>query len=171
MLTKVLKAAVAVLLMAQAASAQSGYPNRPVKILVGFTPGTAPDLAARILSSFMDVSANVELHRLPELLCGLERRSGEGPTLYPVACAPQAWAAGAAFMLLESCLGMSIDAPNKQLILEQPYLPPVLQQLWIRRLEVGSGSIDLYFERKDNAVRVEIMEKRGEIEVLVRWPR
>lgn len=41
-------AALAVLLVAQAASAQ--YPNRPVKILVGFTPGTAPDLAARILA-------------------------------------------------------------------------------------------------------------------------
>jgi tripartite-type tricarboxylate transporter receptor subunit TctC len=36
--------------MAQAGSAQSNYPNRPVKILVGFTPGTAPDLAARILA-------------------------------------------------------------------------------------------------------------------------
>src|ERR1700722_12803097 len=43
-------AAVAVLLAAQTASAQSPYPNRPVKILVGFTPGTAPDLAARILA-------------------------------------------------------------------------------------------------------------------------
>src|SRR3954464_3192094 len=39
-----------VLLMAQPASAQSNYPNRPVKILVGFTPGTAPDLVARILA-------------------------------------------------------------------------------------------------------------------------
>jgi tripartite-type tricarboxylate transporter receptor subunit TctC len=39
-----------VLLAAQTASAQSGYPNRPVKIVVGFTPGTAPDLAARILA-------------------------------------------------------------------------------------------------------------------------
>src|SRR6201988_4129471 len=43
-------AALLVLFAAQAASAQSGYPNRPVKILVGFTPGTAPDLAARILA-------------------------------------------------------------------------------------------------------------------------
>src|SRR5476649_1989872 len=43
-------AALAVLLTAQPASAQSSYPNRPVKILVGFTPGTAPDLAARILA-------------------------------------------------------------------------------------------------------------------------
>ena len=39
-----------VLLAAQTASAQSSYPNRPLKILVGFTPGTAPDLAARILA-------------------------------------------------------------------------------------------------------------------------
>jgi tripartite-type tricarboxylate transporter receptor subunit TctC len=49
-------AALAVLLAAQTASAQSAYPNRPVKILVGFTPGTAPDLAARILADrFSDV--------------------------------------------------------------------------------------------------------------------
>ena len=74
-------------------------------------------------------------------------------------------------MLLEACLGMSIDTPNKQVILEQPFLPPSISQLWIRRLEVGSASLDLYFERKENAVRVEIMEKRGEVEVLVRWPR
>jgi len=149
----------------------SVWPHDNAMVALGISRYGFRDLAARILSGFMDVSANVELHRLPELLCGLERRSGEGPTLYPVACAPQAWAAGAAFMLLEACLGMSIDAPNKRLILEQPFLPSVISQLWIRRLEVGSGSIDLYFERKDNAVRVEIMEKRGEVEVLVRWPR
>ncbi len=149
----------------------SVWPHDNAMVALGISNYGFRDLAARILSGFMDVSANVELHRLPELLCGLERRSGEGPTLYPVACAPQAWAAGAVFMLLEACLGMSIDAPNKRLILEQPYLPPVVSQLWIRRLEVGSGSIDLHFERKDHAVRVEILEKRGEIEVLVRWPR
>ena len=149
----------------------SVWPHDNAMVALGISNYGFRDLAARILSGLMDVSANVELHRLPELFCGLERRSGEGPTLYPVACAPQAWAAGAAFMLLEACLGMSIDAPNKRLILEQPYLPPVISQLWIRRLEVGSGSIDLYLERKDHVVRVEIMEKRGEVEVLVRWPR
>jgi tripartite-type tricarboxylate transporter receptor subunit TctC len=49
-------AALLMLLAAHTASAQSGYPTRPVKILVGFTPGTAPDLAARILADrFSDV--------------------------------------------------------------------------------------------------------------------
>src|SRR6202166_3800803 len=38
------------LLATETASAQSSYPNRPVKILVGFTPGTAPDLVARMLA-------------------------------------------------------------------------------------------------------------------------
>ena len=42
--------ALLVLLAPQTAPAQSSYPNRPVKILVGFTPGTAPDLVARILA-------------------------------------------------------------------------------------------------------------------------
>jgi glycogen debranching enzyme len=149
----------------------SVWPHDNAMVALGISNYGFRDLAARILSGFMDASAHVDLHRLPELFCGLERRSGEGPTLYPVACAPQAWAAGAVFMLLEACLGMAIDAPNKRLILEQPYLPPVISQLWIRRLAVGSASIDLYFERKDNAVRVEIMEKRGDVEVLVRWPR
>src|SRR5947209_14037384 len=38
------------LALSSGALAQSSYPNRPVKILVGFSPGTAPDLAARILA-------------------------------------------------------------------------------------------------------------------------
>ncbi len=43
-------AALLVAIAAQAASAQAPYPNRPVKIVVGFTPGTAPDLVGRILA-------------------------------------------------------------------------------------------------------------------------
>src|ERR1700728_1798232 len=43
-------AALLTLFAAETASAQSRYPDRPVKILVGFTPGTAPDLVARMLA-------------------------------------------------------------------------------------------------------------------------
>jgi glycogen debranching enzyme len=146
----------------------SVWPHDNAMVALGISNYGFRDLAARILSGFMDVSANIDLHRLPELLCGLERRFGEGPTLYPVACAPQAWAAGAVFMLLEACLGLSIDARCQRLTVEQPYLPPAISQLWIRGLAVDSASVDLYFERENNAVRVEIIDKRGEVEVLVR---
>ena len=146
----------------------SVWPHDNAMVALGMSLYGFREQAARLLSSFLDVSAEVDLHRLPELLCGLERRNGEGPTLYPVACAPQAWAAGAVFMLLEACLGLSIDACKHQVILDRPHLPPPIPQLWIRSLEINSGSIDLYLERKENAVQVEVVEKRGQVEVLVR---
>jgi glycogen debranching enzyme len=146
----------------------SVWPHDNAMIASGISNYGFKDMAARILSGIMDVSAYVDLHRLPELLCGLERRSGEGPTLYPVACSPQAWAAGTVFMLLEACLGITIDAPNQRLVLEEPYLPPPISQLWIRRLEVKGASVDLYCERVDNVVRVETIDQRGDVEVIVR---
>jgi glycogen debranching enzyme len=146
----------------------SVWPHDNAMVASGMSRYGFRDLATHILSGFLDVSAQVDLHRLPELLCGLERRSGEGPTLYPVACAPQAWAAGAVFMLLEACLGLSIDCGKDQLILDRPCLPPAISQLWIRQLEVNSASVDLCFERHGNAARVEVVEKRGEVEVVVR---
>ena len=144
------------------------WPHDNALIASGISNYGFRDMAARILSAFTDVSSYVDLHRLPELLCGLDQRSGEGPTLYPVACAPQAWAAGAIFMMLEACLGISLDATRQQLILDEPYLPPTLSQLWIRRLEVGPASVDLYLERFDNDVRVEIIDMRGNLDVIVR---
>jgi glycogen debranching enzyme len=146
----------------------SVWPHDNAMIALGISNYGFKDMAARILSGIMDVSAYVDLHRLPELLCGLERRSGEGPTLYPVACSPQAWAAGTVFMLLEACLGITIDAPNQRLTLEEPYLPPPISQLWIRRLQVNGASVDLYCERVDNVVRVETIDQRGDVEVIVR---
>jgi hypothetical protein len=44
--------------------------------------------AGQMFMALLDLSSLVELHRLPELFCGVDRRLGEGPTLYPVACSP-----------------------------------------------------------------------------------
>src|SRR6185295_10807780 len=71
--------------------------------------------AARLLGDLFDASLFVDLARLPELYCGFARRPGEGPTRYPVACMPQAWAAGAIYLMLEGCLGMSIDTPGRRI--------------------------------------------------------
>ncbi len=70
--------------------------------------------ALRILSALFEASTHMELNRLPELFCGFHKRSDlEGPTLYPVACSPQAWAAGSAYMLLESCLGIRVQPEER----------------------------------------------------------
>ncbi len=44
-------AALIVVLAADRAAAQTDYPNRQIRIIVGFTAGTAPDVAARILAT------------------------------------------------------------------------------------------------------------------------
>jgi glycogen debranching enzyme len=88
-----------------------------------------------------------DLGRLPELFCGLDRRRGEGPTLYPVACSPQAWAAGAVFLLVQACLGVSIQGASSRILFDRPYLPEGIPQLWIKGLRTSTGSADVFFER------------------------
>jgi len=144
----------------------SVWPHDNALIAAGLARYGFKDMAGEILSALLAVSTFVELHRLPELFCGLERRTREGPTLYPVACAPQAWAAGAVFLLLQSCLGLSLNAEKKQIRLDGPYLPEPLSELWIRDLRVGEACVDLFLERRANLVRLQILDKRGEVEVI-----
>jgi glycogen debranching enzyme len=146
----------------------SVWPHDNAILAAGLSRYGRKDLASKILASFLDVSAFVDLHRLPELFCGLERRAGEGPTLYPVACAPQAWAAGAIFLLLEACLGISVHAKQKQIAFHKPQLPEALPFLEVRNLHVGTASVDLALRRAGETVHVEILDKRGNVEILLR---
>jgi glycogen debranching enzyme len=125
------------------------------------------NLASRILTSFFDASLSIDLHRLPELFCGLERRAGESPTLYPVACSPQAWASGAIFLLLESCLGITVDAPARQVRFMEPCLPAEIPELRISQLKVNGSSADLLLKRRaDASVSVQVLAKQGELKIL-----
>ncbi len=143
----------------------SVWPHDNALIASGLSKYGFKDLAARILSGLLDVSVVVDLHRLPELFCGLHRRAGEGPTLYPVACSPQAWAAGAVFMVLESCLGICIDGRRKQIVFENPQLPENVNQLWLKGLDVVGSRVDLFLERHNEGVRVHVLENQGNIAV------
>jgi glycogen debranching enzyme len=125
------------------------------------------NFAGRILLGLLDVSNIVDLHRLPELFCGLDRRAGEGPTLYPVACSPQAWAAAAGFLVLQACLGLTIDGAASTITFDKPSLPDGIPHLWIKGLSVGDASTDLFFDRRGESVRVEVIDKKGELDVLI----
>jgi glycogen debranching enzyme len=105
---------------------------------------------------------------LPQLFCGLDRRTREGPTLYPVACTPQSWAAAAVFLLLQASLGLSIDGSKKQLVFDRPYLPDGILGLWITNLQIDCSRTDLLLERHAGAVRVEVIKRQGELEVVVK---
>jgi glycogen debranching enzyme len=146
----------------------SVWPHDNALIASGVARYGQRELAGQILMGLLDASSAVDLHRLPELFCGLDRREGEGPTLYPVACSPQAWAAGAVFLLLEACLGLSIDGCQKQVVFDRPYLPEGIPQLWIRNLRIDNDRADVLLERQAGAVRIEVLEKQGDIEVVVK---
>ncbi len=145
----------------------SVWPHDNAMIAAGMARYGFREFAGRILMGLLDVSNTVDLHRLPELFCGVDRRAGEGPTLYPVACSPQSWAAASVFMLLQACLGISMDGQAKRMIFDRPYLPEGIPQLWIRGLSIDDSRIDLSLQRHAGSVRIEVLEKQGQAEVVI----
>ncbi|NUQ29190.1 MAG: amylo-alpha-1,6-glucosidase [Acidobacteriaceae bacterium] len=142
------------------------WPHDNALIAFGCKDMPEKELALRTLTSLLDMSLFVDQHRLPELICGFPRLPGKGPTLYPVACAPQAWAAGAVFMALQACLGLSIDARASKMRLHHTALPASLQRVEIHNLRVGAASLDLAFERYSESVGVNILRRAGNVEIL-----
>jgi glycogen debranching enzyme len=137
--------------------------------LIGYGCAQTPhkDLPCRILSGLFDASVFIDLHRLPELFCGFSRQPGIGPTLYPRACSPQAWAAGAVFLLLQACLGLSIRASEGTLYFHYPWLPESLPEVCIRSLRVGQSSMDLEIRRDGERVTVNPGRRVGDLEVVL----
>ena len=111
------------------------------------------------MKALFDASLFIEMQRLPELFCGFERRKGEGPTAYPVACSPQAWSVAAVYLLLESCLRMKIDAVKKQIVFDQPVLPAHLDKISIRGLRLGDETCDFDMHRNEFDVSFRVMRK------------
>ncbi len=122
--------------------------------------------AGQVLLALLDLSGEVELHRLPELFCGLRRRPTEGPTLYPVACSPQAWSAATPFFILEGCLGISVQADRRRILFERPFLPEGISQLSIRNLRCGKDAVDLLLERRGDSVLVHCENKGEDVEIV-----
>ena len=146
----------------------SVWPHDNALIAAGLASYGFKDHALRILGGLFGVSHEVEQHRLPELFCGFDRRPGESPTLYPVACAPQSWAAAAIFMLLGAALGLTVEAAEQQVVLMQPALPPWLEVVRLRNLRVGQERVDMTLRRHPEDVTVTVDRRTGPANVIVR---
>jgi glycogen debranching enzyme len=145
----------------------SVWPHDNALLAMGCARVPEKDLAVRIFTAQLEASSYFESSRLPELFCGFRRREGKAPTSYPVACSPQAWSAGAVFMLLQACLGLTVDAGRGQITFCYPQLPPSIERISIRGLEVGSGSVDLTLYRYSGAVGLNLDRRSGKIDVSV----
>ncbi|HWC73781.1 MAG TPA: amylo-alpha-1,6-glucosidase [Gemmatimonadales bacterium] len=134
----------------------SVWPHDNALIAGGFARYGLYREAARVLSGLFEASRWFDLHRLPELFCGFHRRAGESPTLYPVSCAPQAWASGAVLLLLQACLGFEVSGTSGggSLLVSDSFLPPFLREVQVRGLRIGQNSVDVSFTRRGDMVDV-----------------
>jgi glycogen debranching enzyme len=144
------------------------WPHDNALIALGLSRYGHSEEAAKVTTAVFDAAARMDLRRLPELFCGTTRRRDKGPILYPVACAPQAWAAAAPFALLQACLGLEIDAAHRIVHLTHPRLPPAFESLRIRNLAVADAGLDLLLRRHGDDVAVNVLGRRGDAEVDVR---
>jgi glycogen debranching enzyme len=127
--------------------------------------------AARVFTGLFDSAMYLDLHRVPELFCGFPRETGEGPVLYPVACAPQAWSAASVFLLFQASLGLSIglsiDGVASKISFVRPSLPPFLNEARILNLQVGEANVDLAIVRHKRDVSVKVLRRRGDVGIAV----
>jgi Glycogen debranching enzyme len=134
------------------------WPHDNALIAFGLSLYGFKDEAVKILKALFEASTFFKLHRIPELFCGFERRPNEGPTHYPVACHPQAWSAGAVFLILQGCLGLSIE--KNEIIFKYPKLPQFLEELWIKDLTLKNGKVDLHLKKHGDDVVINIIKKK-----------
>jgi glycogen debranching enzyme len=144
----------------------SVWPHDNALVAAGLARYSFTAQASRIMSALFELSQAVDLHRLPELICGFHRRGADYPTLYPVACAPQAWAAGAVYLLLEACLGLRIDAVERRVSFARASLPSSIDWVRIVNLSVADASVDLLLTRHTYDVGVTVLRREGDLEIM-----
>ncbi len=124
--------------------------------------------ALRILTAQFEASRHFDLMRLPELFCGFRRRGREPPLQFPVACSPQAVSAGAPFLLLQSILGLSIDALDRQIVLAHPVVPEGFDEISVKNLTVCEASVDFTVRRHGSSVSVSVDRREGKLDLVIR---
>ncbi len=121
----------------------------------------------RIFRGLFEAASYLDLRRLPELFCGFAWRRLTAPTLYPVACAPQAWASGTVFALIQASLGMSFEQGGEEIRFDRPVLPEFLDELHLRGLQAKDGEADVMLRRYGVEVSVNITRRQGRVPIVV----
>jgi glycogen debranching enzyme len=143
------------------------WPHDNSMITAGFAHYGLRDYVQPVFEGLLDAAMQMDQHRLPELFCGFRRRPGRAPILYPVACAPQAWASGAMLHILSAMLGLKIDAASRTITLRSPRLPASVGALSIRDLRVGDGSANFVLRNVNGSVTADVTNSRGGAKVIM----
>src|SRR5262245_46421495 len=145
----------------------SVWPHDNALITLGFAQYRFHGHVQRVVEAVLAAAMEMELHRLPELYCGFRRSRGRGPTLYPVACAPQGWAAAAPLAFLHACLGLKFFPELEEIQLHSPILPKRIDRLEIHGLRMGQGAIDLLIHGSGADLAMAVPARQGQIRAMM----
>jgi glycogen debranching enzyme len=144
----------------------SVWPHDNALIAAGMARYRYREDVARIFEGLFAASTYIDLRRLPELFCGFPRQRAQGPTFYPVACSPQAWAAAAPLSLLQSCLGLIFKPSRNEIRFKEPYLPSFLDEVLLKGLCLNGRSADIAIRRSRENVVIDVLERHGDLRVV-----
>lgn len=146
----------------------SVWPHDNALIAMGLARYGHTEAVTKIFEGLFSAALYIDMRRLPELFCGFARRRAQGPTFYPVACSPQAWAAAALPALLQASLGLSIDPKAGTVVFSNPKLPPFLDEMILHNIAIGEARVTVHVRRIGDEVALNVVERRGSIHVVVR---
>ena len=144
----------------------SVWPHDNALIALGLARYGLKEPALRVFTGLFDAASYWEPRRLPELFCGFPRNR-MAPTMYPVACSPQAWASSTIFALIQASLGLHFDHRAGEIRFDRPRLPDFLERLHVRGLRLGDAEVDVLFHRLDGEVAATVTRRRGAVRVVV----
>jgi glycogen debranching enzyme len=143
------------------------WPHDNALIALGLARYERKRAIETLFTGLFGAATYMDQRRLPELFCGFARQRGHGPTLYPVACSPQAWASATPFTLLEASLGLEFDPAKGEIRLRNPRLPEFLDEVMLRNLRLCSSSVDLRVRRHGDTVSLDTPRISGDIRVSI----
>jgi glycogen debranching enzyme len=145
------------------------WPHDSAMVGVGLRSYGFDDEALEILTGLYEAATRFDLYRLPELFAGFDRAAYGRPVRYPVACSPQAWAAGSLPYLLTAVLGIVPDAFAHKLHIIRPRLPEWLDWVEINGLTVAGSHVDLRFERSGEVTLAAVASKDRDVQVIIEY--
>jgi glycogen debranching enzyme len=145
----------------------SVWPHDNALIALGLARYGHKEEVLKIFQGLAEAALYDEFRRLPELFCGFSRRKKRGPTSYPVACSPQAWAAAAPFALVAAATGLDIDHEEETVRLANPMLPPFLDDLLLGGVTVAGSRLDLSLSRSGDDVTTAVTRREGKASLVI----
>ena len=146
----------------------SVWPHDNAMIASGLAKYGFTDAIPPIFNGIIQAAAYMDQRRLPELFCGFQRRRSRGPTLYPVACAPQSWASGSVFQFLQAVLGLEYDLPSRTVKLRNPCVPTSIGDIVVRNFRLGDAAVSFAVRPNTNGtISLSVLDSTGNIEISV----